>query len=87
MMCSLICGEVRAIRRAVQSLLPVPVPAALRHFRHQVDGRNTRSDYFERYIGEVLTIANSSLHVLAAGRRSDLNTRHLITNASEVTDA
>ena len=87
MMCSLIRGEVREIRRAVQSLLSVPVPAALRHFRHQVDGRNTRSDYFERYIGEVLTIANSSLHVLAAGRRSDLNTRHLITNASEVTDA
>ena len=41
-------------------------------------------DYFERDIGEgVLMIANSSLHVLADGRRSDLNTRHLITNTSE----
>jgi cyanophycinase len=50
-----------------------------------VDGRNTRSDYFEREIGEVLTIANSSLHVLAAGRRFDLNTRQLITGESEET--
>ncbi len=52
-----------------------------------VDGRNTRSDYFEREIGEVLTIANSSLHVLAAGRKFDLNSRQLITDASGETNA
>jgi hypothetical protein len=63
----------------------VLVPDALRHFRHQVDGRNTRSDYFERDIGEVLAIANSRLHVLAAGRRFNLNTRQLITDTSEET--
>src|SRR5215203_7026336 len=40
-----------------------------------VDGRNTTSDYFDREEGEVLTIANSSLHVLARGRRFDLDTR------------
>jgi cyanophycinase-like exopeptidase len=50
-----------------------------------VDGRNTRSDSFEREIGKVLTIANSSRHVLAAGRRCDLNTRQLITDESEET--
>jgi cyanophycinase len=43
-----------------------------------VDGRDTISDYFEREPGEVLTITKSSLHVLAPGRRFDLNTRQAI---------
>jgi cyanophycinase len=48
-----------------------------------VDGRNTTSDYNEREIGEVLTITNSSLHVLAAGRRFDLNTRQAIADEED----
>lgn len=40
-----------------------------------VDGRNTSSDYFDREVGEVLTVVRSSLHVLAAGRRFDLAAR------------
>lgn len=40
-----------------------------------IDGRNAISDYFERAPGEVLTIANSSLHVLGPGRRFNLDTR------------
>jgi cyanophycinase len=43
-----------------------------------VDGRNTLSDYFDRQEGEVLTITGSSLHVLAGGRRFDLDTRLVI---------
>ena len=43
-----------------------------------VDGRNTISDYFDREDGEVLTIAGSSLHVLARGRRFDVDTRQAI---------
>lgn len=43
-----------------------------------IDGRNTVSDYFEREGGEVLTITNSSLHVLAGDRKFDLNARQLI---------
>lgn len=40
-----------------------------------IDGRNATSDYFEREIGDVLTVVDSSLHVLGPGRRFDLNTR------------
>jgi cyanophycinase len=43
-----------------------------------VDGRNTISDYFEREEGEILSITGSSLHVLAGGRRFDLNARQAI---------
>jgi cyanophycinase len=40
-----------------------------------VDGRSTTSDYFDREVGEVLTVVDSSLHVLGPGRRFDLNAR------------
>ena len=43
-----------------------------------VDGREAVSDYFDREEGEVLTVTGSSLHVLAAGRRFDLNARRAI---------
>jgi cyanophycinase len=43
-----------------------------------VDGRNTISDYFHREQGEILTITGSSLHVLADGRRFDLDARQVI---------
>ena len=43
-----------------------------------VDGRDTISDYFEREEGEVLTITGSSLHVLARGRRFDVDARRVI---------
>lgn len=43
-----------------------------------IDGRNAVSDYFERDVGEVLTVANSHLFVLGPGRRFDLNTRQAI---------
>ncbi len=45
-----------------------------------IDGRNARSDYFERKVGEVLTVADSHLFVLGPGRRFDLNTRQAIMN-------
>jgi cyanophycinase len=40
-----------------------------------VDGRDATSDYYEREIGDVLTVVRSSLNVLGPGRRFDLNTR------------
>jgi hypothetical protein len=43
-----------------------------------IDGRDTISDYFEREEGEILSITGSSLHVLAGGRRFDLNVRQAI---------
>jgi cyanophycinase len=43
-----------------------------------VDGREVLSDYFEREEGEVLTVTNSSLHVLAGGRHFDLHVRKVI---------
>src|SRR5215207_7815006 len=43
-----------------------------------VEGRNTISDYFDREEGEVLTITGSSLHVLAGGRRFDVDARQAI---------
>ena len=43
-----------------------------------VDGRNTISDYFDREEGEVLTITGSSLHVLAGGRRFDVDARQAV---------
>jgi cyanophycinase len=43
-----------------------------------VDGRDTTSDYFDREEGEILTITGSSLHVLARGRRFDLDVRRVI---------
>src|SRR5215212_9984906 len=43
-----------------------------------VDGRNTISDYFDREAGEVLSITGSSLHVLAGGRRFDVDARQAI---------
>jgi cyanophycinase len=43
-----------------------------------VDGRNTVSDFFDRQDGEVLTITGSSLHVLAGGRRFDVDARQAV---------
>jgi cyanophycinase-like exopeptidase len=43
-----------------------------------VDGRNAVSDYYEREIGEVLTVVNSHLFVLGPGRRFDLDARRPI---------
>lgn len=43
-----------------------------------IDGRNTRSDYFEREVGDVVTVVDSHLSVLGPGRRFDLDTRHAI---------
>jgi cyanophycinase len=43
-----------------------------------IDGRNAVSDYFERKVGEVLTVADSHLSVLGPGRRFDLNERRAI---------
>jgi len=40
-----------------------------------VDGRNARSDYFEREVGDILTVVDSHLFVFGPGRRFDLNTR------------
>lgn len=40
-----------------------------------IDGRNAVSDYFAREPGEVLSVVNSSLHVLGPGRRFNLDTR------------
>ncbi len=43
-----------------------------------VDGRNAVSDYYEREIGEVLTVVDSHLFVLGPRRRFDLNARRPI---------
>lgn len=47
-----------------------------------INGRNAVSDYFEREVGEVLTVANSHLFVLGPGRKFDLNTRQAIMDES-----
>lgn len=43
-----------------------------------IDGRNSISDYFEREVGEVLTVGNSHLFVLGPGRWFDLEQRQVI---------
>jgi cyanophycinase-like exopeptidase len=43
-----------------------------------IDGRNARSDYFEREQGEVLTVADSHLTVLGPGRKFDLKQRSAV---------
>ncbi len=43
-----------------------------------VDGRNATSDYYEREMGEVLTVVDSHLFVLGPGRRFDLDARRPI---------
>jgi cyanophycinase len=43
-----------------------------------IDGRNATSDYFERKVGEVLTVLDSHLFVLGPGRRFNLDTRRPI---------
>ena len=43
-----------------------------------VDGRDATSDYYEREIGDVLTVVRSSLNVLGPGRKFDLNRRQPI---------
>lgn len=48
-----------------------------------VNGRNARSDYFEREAGEVLTVADSHLFVLGPGRRFDLLKRKALMDESE----
>lgn len=40
-----------------------------------IDGRDAVSDYFDRELGEVLTVARSSLHALGPGRHFDLGAR------------
>ena len=40
-----------------------------------IDGRNATSDYFDREVGEVLTVVDSHLFVLGPGRRFDVNVR------------
>jgi cyanophycinase len=40
-----------------------------------VDGRNSTSDYFDREVSEVLTVVDSSLHILGPGRRFNLDAR------------
>ena len=45
-----------------------------------IDGRNANSDYFDIQPGDVLTVVDSSLHVLSAGHRFDLNERRPIRN-------
>jgi cyanophycinase len=42
-----------------------------------IDGRSTRSDYFAREVGEVLTVVDSSLHGVGPGSRFDLQARTL----------
>jgi cyanophycinase len=43
-----------------------------------VDGRNARSNYFDIEHGEVLTVVDSSLHILGCGRLFDLNERRAL---------
>lgn len=43
-----------------------------------VDGRHTTSDYFDRESGDVLTVIDSSFHVLGPTRCFDLDTRRPI---------
>jgi len=40
-----------------------------------IDGRDATSDYYEREVGDVLTVVRSSLHVLGPGRRFNLSNR------------
>ena len=47
-----------------------------------VDGRDATSDYYEREIGEVLTVVGSSLNVLGPGRKFNLNNRQPIDFSS-----
>lgn len=47
-----------------------------------VNGRNASSDYYEREIGEVLTVVNSHLFVLGPGRRFNLDTRQPVMDWS-----
>jgi cyanophycinase len=51
-----------------------------------VDGRNAVSDFFEREVGEVLTVANSHLFALGPGRRFDLNTRQALMDEKDRQD-
>lgn len=43
-----------------------------------IDGRQTASDYFDQESGDVLTVIDSSFHILGPGRRFDLDTRRPI---------
>ena len=48
-----------------------------------IDGREATSDYYERDIGDVLTVVRSSLNILGPGRKFDLNTRQPVDFSSE----
>lgn len=48
-----------------------------------IDGRDARSDYFERELGEVLTVADSHLSVMGPGRKFDMTTRSPIMDGNE----
>jgi len=43
-----------------------------------VDGRMPTSDYFDKEVGDVLTVTGSTLHVLSPGRRFDLRERRAL---------
>jgi len=43
-----------------------------------MDGRMPTSDYFEKEVGDVLTITGSTMHVLGPGQRFDLRERRLL---------
>ena len=43
-----------------------------------IDGRNATSNYFDIEPGDVLTVVDSSLHILGCGQRFDLNERRPI---------
>ncbi len=47
-----------------------------------INGRDAKSDFFEREVGEVLTVADSHLTVLGPGRKFDLQTRKAVFEES-----
>jgi cyanophycinase len=49
-----------------------------------IDGRNSVSDYFEREVGEVLTVGNSHLFVLGPGRFFNLREREIVMDGSTI---
>jgi cyanophycinase len=49
-----------------------------------IDGRNSISDYFEREVGDVLTVGNSHLFVLGPGRFFDLNERQIVMDGPNI---
>lgn len=48
-----------------------------------IDGRDAKSDFFDRDVGEVLTVADSHLSVLGPGRKLDLQTRKALMDEDD----